>query len=267
MAPSKAGLVLGRDDRMMLRTRLVLLLFIALSLLLGGQTAFAFTFSNITETTQSAGDPATMFGTPTTNATSVTFSSLPYFTADSSGASDYDITHSLLEMDIMATGGDGIDEINIFESGQFDFTGTGTVTDTTAVVFSISGVLTVTETDLGATSQLINFTATFASPTTSVAYPGGAYWSIDDYPAGGSPYDWSGGLTIDVLGGLTSGNYATKAHLSMDNILQSNAETNSTSEIFKDFVEITVIPEPATGALLLGGVLALAALRGRRAEH
>ncbi|NNL67440.1 MAG: PEP-CTERM sorting domain-containing protein [Myxococcales bacterium] len=204
-----------------------------------------FSFTGIQETT-STGDVEPLYGAPTGSGDQLDFSPTS-FSASSSNGSPLDQTASQLQLLITALDpGTPIEEIVIQESGQTDFTGTGT--DTTGAFVSISGLLTVLEATGPLPAGPIGFVATFA-PTDLfglVSTPGSTAWA--------------GSVVIDVAAAAVG---VTKAMLSLNNFLNAASEADSTASISKTSLSIAVVPEPGSLSLVAFGLLGLA-MRARR---
>ena len=211
-------------------------------------------FTSIQEAS-SFGDPEPLFGQPLGSGNQLLFFPLT-FSASAAGGG-FDQTGSQLQLMITANGPlDVIDTVKITEFGDATLSGVGTAA--TGTFASMSGFLQVTEVlGLPIAPVVIGFLGTF-TPSDLLALPGDAGTTI-----------WTGSTSIDVAAIVPN---ATKATLSFDNDLSAFTEVGTTATIQKKVVSgpaiiIEVIPEPATGGLLLGGLLALAASRGRRAKH
>jgi hypothetical protein len=174
-------------------------------------------FLQVTETTQTAGDPAVLWGAPSVAGAQLAFFPNTFISSCNGGpAGNSDITASLLQTTIESPGGT-IDLIELTEAGdvvlaQFPPLGTP-VTNASA---SLSGFLTVIEDTSGplAMPVVIPFLGTFA-PSDTFSLPGDFGTSL-----------WTGSMSIDVASAVPN---ATKAILSLDNTLDSNCEAGSTS--------------------------------------
>lgn len=252
---------------MILRCRVLLSLLAAFALLAsasaGATTVYgdfngtSVDFLGVQETSQ-AGDPEPLFGAPTVLGNQLLFSPST-FIAQANGAAGFDNTHSLLEMDIMATGPSGITEVNLTEFGDAVLAGVGTAG--TSTFAQMSGFLTVTETTAGSiTPVVISWSGVF-SPSDSlnlVSDPGTTLWSAT--------------ISIDVTAELAAAGVfdaATKATLDYNNSLFAFSEAGTAATIQKKVVDgpsviVEVVPEPVTGALVAGGLIALGIHARRR---
>lgn len=238
-----------------------------------GQAAFATTvysdvvgssvsFTGIQETS-TFGDPEPLFGAPTGVGNQLLF--FPSnFSASSAGdginPGPVDQTGSQLQLTISGNSPtDTIDTLLITEYGDTSLTGTGT--SSTGTSLQMSGQLTVLADTTGAIAPVvIPWSGTF-TPSAS---------GLFDLVTNPGTTLWSGSVSIDVASYLAPGQHATVAQLSYDNALYAFSEANSSATIQKKVVSgpavtIQVVPEPATGLLLAGGLIALG-LRARRRD-
>ncbi|MDH3210935.1 MAG: PEP-CTERM sorting domain-containing protein [Myxococcales bacterium] len=199
----------------------------------------------------SFGDPEPLFCSGPTAVAGNTLTFFPAnFSAIAAGGS-FDQTGSQLQAEITTTSVMTIDQILITEFGDVVLTGIGTAATGTFV--SMAGFVTVLEV-LGApvTPTVIGFLGTF-TPSNLTALPGDLGTTL-----------WSGSTLVDVASVVPN---ATKVQLSFDNDLTAFSEAGTTAKIQKKVggpINITVIPEPATLALLCGGVLVMGLLRRSR---
>lgn len=251
-----------------------LLSLIAVVALGFGQSAFATTvhptytgpqidFTLIQETTQTPAfgppDGEPLFGAPTGVGNSLQF--FPTAFSAVGGAGSFDDTHSLLqvEMESLNPTFDTIDIINITEFGDALISGPGG-TAATAIFLRMSGTITITETTAGAINETFNWSGTF-----NVGTPAGAGAAFFDYTTNLGNTNWSGTASIDVGALLaTKGIFdgATKAVLTYNDQIQAFSEATTSATVNKKAatgpgVIIEVIPEPTTGLLLAGGLIAL----------
>jgi hypothetical protein len=255
------------------RGRLLSLLGLGLALVVG-QAASATTpytdyfgpnvgFTGIQETS-SWGDPEPLFGAPTGSGDQLLFFPAN-FTAASAGGG-FDATGAQLQLVITATTpGTVLETLIIDEFGDSTLAGVGGAA--TGTLASVSGFLTITETTAGPISPIvIGFNA--GAGTNGSFTPAVVGTTGFALPTDAGTKLWSGNVTIDISSIVPN---ATKATLSFDNDLYAYSEATSSAKIQKKVVDgpaivITVIPEPATLALLCGGLLTLSIrARGRRA--
>lgn len=222
-------------------------------------------FTVINETTNSAfgtADPEPLLGTMTPVGDSLTFAPTAFNATATGGTFDEDHTTLDVTMDALTSG--ALDLITITESGYVNLTGPGT--NATGAFLGLSGTLQVTA---GASVETFTFGADSADA--AVSFSAGVNPAGD---GGGSLFDlvtnpgmtaWTGTVSFDVVALLASrGVYdsATHAVLAYDDILQAFSESGSTADVWKTNA-IVAVPEPATGALLAGGLMALC-IRARR---
>jgi len=191
-------------------------------------------FLQVTETTQSAGDPPTLWDAPTlASGTALSFAPPAYTSLCAAGSSD--ITSSELTMTIASQGGAPIEAIAFGENGTVDLTIFPPFgTPATNATVSLFGFATVIEDTGGPIAPVvIPFTGTFV-PTDSFALP--AHFGSNT---------WTGSVTIDVAAQVP---LATKVVLTIDNILSSDcAPVGSTGKIQKIGVTgptVTLGPAP-----------------------
>ena len=225
-----------------------------------------FDFTLIEETTQ-----APLFGGPdveplwesvTGVGNTLEFSSTIFDAVGSGGT--FDDTHSTLEVHISAldAGVQPLDFIRVEESGTLDISGAGTAAS--GAILLMGGTLTLTtilgeETftwgDAGSDVGAATFDA-------GAAISGGVFFDlVNDFGV----TNWTGSIVFDTAALLaTRGVFdvATDAVLQYNDQIQAYSEAGSTVEVKKTDVLIT--PEPATGVLLVGGLIALGAHARRR---
>jgi hypothetical protein len=208
------------------------------------------TFGQVTETTQSSGDPDSLFGAPTVLGDQLLFFP-PAFTASATGLNGADTTASQLQTTITGnTTLTTIDQIRIDEFGDVILAGLGTPVTNASV--SMSGFVTVTHDTSGIIAPvIIPFSGTF-TPTGTYSLPGDLGTTL-----------WSGTVLVDVASVVPN---ATVATLSFNNVLNAFSQAGTSATIQKKVVSgpvigITIIPEPATGSLLAIGLLGLVLLK------
>jgi len=202
-------------------------------------------FVGVQETTQTAGDPEPLWGAPTVVGNVMTFSPTSFLAATAGGGFDSD--HSTLQMDINgASALDTIEIINLTEAGDADLLGGAS----TGVVLSMSGTIRINSTTAGA--------------ITPVAVPWvGTFNTGDFFDAVTNPgtTGWIGSVSIDVtaiLAGAGIFDPATSVTLAYNDNLQAfSGGAGQSATVRKTAVTIEVIPEPATAALLIVGLIAL----------
>lgn len=196
-------------------------------------------FNNITDTTNSPGDPDGLFGGtmgPMVVGDQLLFFPTTFSSTSSNGVAD--TTTSTLQIQLVAQDGYFIESIRIEEFGDYSLTGSGT----DATQAQISGLLTVTPIGPG-TIQTDFFSALYELPPASSGLVTGV-WEIElDFPV-------------------------SMAILSFNNNLQTSSESGTTSFIQKKVLDgpaigITVNPVPVPGAiwLLASGFIGLAGFR------
>lgn len=214
-----------------------------------------FTFENVDETTNSAGDPEPLYGNDTTNLPQAVgnlldFDPLAAF-ASSASSGGNDSTASQLKLDIVANAvGTPIDTITITESGTYSVDAS---LGGTGIFVSIGGVATINErfSDAGFNTQV----------------PGGI--PVDQFVVfSADSGTWTLTSVIDVgayLLGLDGVSDAQRVSISLDNSLSSFSEGfGSDASIQKTNVRIS-LPEPTTFGLMALGLFG-AAFGGRRSR-
>jgi len=235
----------------------------ALSVNHGNFVGTNVTFGSVTETTQSPGDSECLFTSDNANPNDGACATSPTvigdqllffpaaFTATATGAGGADTTASQLQTTI--TGNTSlvtVDQLRIDEFGDVILAGVGTPVTNASV--SMSGFVTVTQDTSGfIVPVIIPFTGTFT--------PKGTYSLSGDL---GTTL-WSGTVLVDVASSVPN---ATVATLSFNNVLNAFSEAGTSATIQKKVasgpaIAVTIIPEPATGALLGIGLLGLFLLK------
>ena len=173
-------------------------------------------FLDVTETTQSAGDPAVLWDAPVLDGTGDGLLFFPPAFTSSCASGSSDITSSQLTTTIMAAGANTLEIVSLVEAGDVTLTmfppfGTP-VTNASA---SVSGFLTVIE-DTGGpiVPVVIPFVGSFV-PTSTFTLPGDFGASV-----------WQGSISIDVAAQVPN---ATTAILQIDNTLDSNCQAGASA--------------------------------------
>jgi hypothetical protein len=177
-------------------------------------------FLDVTETTQSPGDAAVLWDTPSLAGNGDQLLFLPPGFSSSCTAGGSDVTSSLLTMDIAAQPGGHIETLTLVESGDTVlgvFPPYGTSATNTSV--TMSGTLTITETTSGPIAPVvIPWSGTF-TPTGDFELPG-------DFGTN----TWDGRVDIDVASVVP---LATTATLAWDNTLAANCGAGSTNALIQ----------------------------------
>jgi hypothetical protein len=233
----------------------------------GSHTGNTVQYIDVTEESNS-GDALPLFGAPLYSGDSIDFNPVGFDANASNGSTD--ITDSNLTFMVKSLPNFVINNITFHESGDTTLAGIGN--DNTFTKVTADGVLNIHEVNgvgIPVISKLIALTFTPSN---------GDYGLATD--AGGGPFyhtQWSGSLNVNLNQILAQNGFpngqATKISIDLDNTLSAHSQ-NGTSALIakKDFggVSITIngpngggIPEPATLALAIFGVGALAAGRRR----
>lgn len=173
-------------------------------------------FLQVTETTQSAGDPAVLWDVPSLSGSGDQLLFFPPAFVSSCAAGSSDVTESVLDTTLTAQPGGNIDTIMLAESGDAILTSFPPFgTPATNGSAGLSGTVTVIEDTSGPIAPVvIPFTGTFV-PSDTFSLPGNFGTS-----------NWSGNITIDVESQVPT---ATKAVLSLTNTLTANCAPGNTS--------------------------------------
>jgi hypothetical protein len=173
-------------------------------------------FLQVTETTQTAGDPAVLWGAPALAGGGDQLLFFPPDFTSTCAAGTSDATNSTLTTTIVAQPGGSIDEITLVETGDVTLTKFPAFgDDTTNATASLSGSVEVTEVNgVPIASVLIFFSGTIA-PKATFELPGDFGASL-----------WSGSMSVDVATPVPN---ATKAILTLNNNLDSNCGAGATS--------------------------------------
>ncbi len=207
--------------------------------------AGSVSFSNFFQSTQTAGDPANLFGAPSTPLpNTLVFANPTSFVAEAVGTNGIDITDGLLSFDVDADPGTYATGFNISELITFSFFPPTAVNNVVQAV--ISGGVTITEVDgvaVGGPTILFNVEQTYTLADTA---PGN---SGNDFIAASVPFNMANVTGFQVV---------------LDNRLSAFSEFGS-SFIDKKRVDITIdtemIPEPTTLALVAFGLIGVLAKR------
>lgn len=218
----------------------------------------AFDFTNMSETTTSAGDPEPLWGTPSVAGNTLIFT--PGAFISTAGGGSVDQTNSTFEVTITSQDPDNIaiDQLIVNELGDYSLTGVGTAA-TSASVLAGAG-LVVTQVNVGG-SIVPTAIGGFASDFVNFDTP---------TQAGG----WTATINADIKA-LVDAVYgpgqafATQVAVVWDNNLSTTSEAGTNALIQKKIglpaVTMEVIPEPGTALLLGLGLAGLA--RGGRRRH
>lgn len=177
-------------------------------------------FLQVTETTQSVGDPAVLWGAPEIAGTGdqLVFFPPSFVTTCSAGGSD--TTSSLLTIDVSAQPGGHIQVLTLVEDGDVQMTSFPPFgTAATNATASMSGTLTITETTSGPIAPVvIPFSGSFV-PKATFELPG-------DFGTN----TWNGRVDIDVESVVP---LATEAVLALDNTLSTNCGPGNASALMQ----------------------------------
>ncbi len=219
----------------------------------GDFAAQSVDFLSVEEHTSTFGDTVPKYGMPIVNAGSDSMDFNPVGFSAEAGNGDVDFTDGNLVFQIESRGDAVIDKVGFSEAGFYSLLGAAG-TDATHVNVTASFILEVYEIN-GAPVQ--HFGQSFSLDFS----PGdGTYQKITD--GAGTQIAWSGDILVDVIAMLDQAGYdpetdhATKVSIDLNNELSAFSEAGTIASISKkDFdvgVSITVIPEPASVALMLG---------------
>jgi len=218
-------------------------------------------FRTVTE--NSILDTPPLYGTPSVYVDTLVFSPTTFNAFSQTLNPAADLTDGVLTTTIEAKPGATIPFVLVTERGDYSLSGTGTAA--TAVSVQASIFLSILAVD-GVAIAPVKFSQNMViSPE--------ADGTFDLVNNAGVNQIWSGSALLDVQGMLTSKGItgsATKILFSMDNTLVAVSEAGSSARIAKKAVldmpgvEIGVVPEPSTLALLAMGLGALLLARLRR---
>ncbi len=227
-------------------------------------------FRNISENTQTAGDPEPLYGPPTAMGDVLDFNPNNYGFDASSNDGSVDTTNGAVSLMIEAKPGFTLDTVGIDESGLVNLFTLGGGDPFASVTSLVE--LTIAEID-GAAVVPINLPGVMLSFTPS----GGDFQHSVD--AAGPQYSsaWQGSADIDLVAELNSRQISynqgvTKVSLRVDNFLLAAAGgVGSLASIDKNEFMISLgtasfnnIPEPATFGLAVVGILAAMRMRRRQ---
>lgn len=222
-----------------------------------GPVSPGITFVNVTES--SGTDPVPLFGPPDPFSIGLDFDPTSFVSTANGGAAD--VTDGQLNFIVMGTSQVAIDNLSLFESGDYSLAPTGGGTSATQAIAGVIMQVNVTQIDGVNLGAPINLGSVNASLTrTLVANPGVVQ-------------PWSLSLNFDVDAALSNREIpftlgATKLEVTIDNQLLTFSEPGTLAFIAKKDFRIDVdteIPEPTTALLMLAGCFAMGAVsrRGR----
>ncbi len=210
----------------------------------------AFDFTDMQETTTSAGDIEPLWGTPSVAGNTLIFT--PGAFISTAGGGSVDQTNSTFELSIISKDKStiSIDALIVNEFGDYALTGGGT-NATTASVLAGAGIV-IREVNFGG-SLIASAIPGFASD----------FVAFDTAVQGG---EWTATINADIQGlvDLVFGvgvAFATEVDVVWDNNLSTTSEEGTNALIQKKIglpsVTMEVVPEPGTGLLLGLGLMAL----------
>ncbi len=215
--------------------------------------AAGVSFLQVEET--SITDALPLYGAPDLFAVGLDFDPAGFASTTTGGG--IDTTIGQLNFSILTDPNVGITTVAVFEAGDYTLAGTGT-----ALTSLTSGViLRVTVTQVNGVN---------IAPTNLIPVFGSVGFNLAANPGVAQPWSLGVGLDVDaqVTAAFGPGSFATGLDVSIDNSLVTTSEDLSTAFDNKTEFQITldtlVIPEPSTGLLVLGGLIALPFARRRR---
>jgi hypothetical protein len=173
-------------------------------------------FLQVSETTQTVGDPEPIWGAPILAGAGDQLAFFPTAFTSLCTPGTSDTTSSVLTTTIQAQGTGTIDNLALAESGDAVLTAFPPFgTPATNASAALTGTVTVVETTAGPIAPVvIPFSGTF-TPSASFALPGNFGTSL-----------WNGTIGINVAGVVPN---ATRVELALDNTLTSNCAAGNTS--------------------------------------
>jgi hypothetical protein len=206
------------------------------------------------DVTESSGtDPVPLYGPPSPFSVGLNFNPANFLANAAAGS--VDLTDGQLNFTVLSSPAFAIQQIILFEGGDYSLTGGGTAA--TQVFAGASIRATVTE---------INGVA--VAPINLLPVNGSVGFNLLANPGVLQP--WSLGLALNIAGQLGPNQNATRVEIVIDNQLVALSERESLAFIAKKDFQICVnecgeVPEPTgLGLLPLAGVAAWAAGRRRR---
>lgn len=173
-------------------------------------------FLQVSETTQTAGDPEPIWGAPIIAGTGDQLAFFPANFTSSCAAGSSDVTTSVMTTDIVAQPGGHIDNVTLNEAGDVTLTKFPPFgTPLTNASAALSGTITVTEDISGPIAPVVIPFVGSVSPSSTFSLPGNFGLS-----------NWTGNISVDVAGVVPN---ATKVTLALDNTLTSNCEAGASS--------------------------------------
>ncbi len=199
-------------------------------------------FVSVTEDT--ATDPPPLFGSPMVSGDTLDFDPISFVSNAQGGA--FDSTIGTLSLAIEAKPSFGIDALEIREAGDYTIFGAGGL-DTSATI-STPVFINITEVDD------VNITPVSVNANMVYTPSGGDYNLADDGPGFG--VIWTGALDVNLnqllsSEGIVFATGATRVEVILNNILATTSEAGSSALIQKKDFRISVVPEPASLALML----------------
>ncbi|WP_428386237.1 PEP-CTERM sorting domain-containing protein [Mucisphaera sp.] len=218
-----------------------------------------FVSTNVTfeQVTESSSSPLPLLGAPTTADDALIFTPITFGAEANNGVPSSDIVDAQLRTQVTSNAGIGIDTITINEAGDYTLIGVPgafALASVSAPVF-----IDIIEVDGVAVDGPELITDLFIAPGSGVYDLGTDGLSIGVV--------WTGNLTVDIAqlaadNGIT-GN-VTGVDITFDNTLSAASGAGASAIIKKKQaeIEVTLVPEPASAALLALGLAGLARRRG-----
>jgi hypothetical protein len=188
-------------------------------------------FLSVTES--SGTDPVPMYGPPTAFTTGLSFTPSNFVSSSTGGASD--ITDGQLNFTIVGSPNNSINNISLFEAGDYSLVGTGT---TLTSVFA-GAIIRATVTEInGVAVAPINLA------------PANGAVGFDLISDAGVVQPWALGTILNIASQLSVGQNATRVDISINNQLISLSEQASAAFIAKKTFQLDVatapVPEPSS---------------------